>query len=120
MGVGKTTFARELLLALGVAQPPEGSPSFSIAHEYHSKGVSVVHLDLYRLKSDEELEEVGIPEYFEDPTRFVFVEWASQFPLFVEKILSRAGKRHWRASLSFCSPDPEQREITIRPLWSPL
>lgn len=129
MGVGKTTFTRELLLALGVSQPPEGSPTFPIAHEYQSsaaKKPSIVHLDLYRLRDEAELDDAGIPEYFEDPSRLVFVEWGSQFPVFVEKLLTRAGKRHWQVDLRFCAVhevqgvqgESEHREISITQLGS--
>src|SRR3954471_23594503 len=68
LGAGKTTFARALLEGIGVTQPPEGSPTFAIAHEYRvSEGVSrgpVIHIDLYRLKSEGELEAAGIAAYF--------------------------------------------------------
>src|SRR4051812_19325140 len=60
MGVGKTTFARALLEGLGVVQPPEGSPTFAIAHEYFSARGDVVHIDFYRLKSEAEIEDAGV------------------------------------------------------------
>src|SRR4051812_16090482 len=63
MGAGKTTFSRALLAGLGVEQPPEGSPTFAIAHEYRTSrpgGVGqVVHIDFYRLRSESEIEEAG-------------------------------------------------------------
>src|SRR5271156_4913445 len=57
LGAGKSTFARALLEGLGVIQPPEGSPSFAIAHEYSCVRGQVVHVDLYRLKHESEIEE---------------------------------------------------------------
>src|SRR5262245_58300605 len=57
LGAGKTTFARALLEALGVHQPPEGSPTFAIAHEYRARAVpEIVHIDFYRLKHESEIE----------------------------------------------------------------
>src|SRR4051812_11473567 len=64
MGVGKTTFARSLLMSLGVHQPPEGSPTFAIAHEYDSPRCGVVHIDFYRLRSEDEIDDAGIPAYY--------------------------------------------------------
>src|SRR4051812_3947202 len=56
MGAGKSTFARALIEALGVRQVPEGSPSFAIAHEYLTDAkLEVIHLDLYRIRSEAEI-----------------------------------------------------------------
>lgn len=86
MGAGKSTFARALLLALGIDQPPEGSPTFAIAHEYRSKRGEAVHIDLYRLRSEEELDDAGIPQYFWGREAVVMVEWLSMFPGFEAKV----------------------------------
>ncbi|OFZ21718.1 MAG: tRNA (adenosine(37)-N6)-threonylcarbamoyltransferase complex ATPase subunit type 1 TsaE [Bdellovibrionales bacterium GWB1_55_8] len=110
MGAGKTTFARELLRALGVHQPPEGSPSFAIAHEYHSPKGSVVHIDFYRLKSEGELEDAGIPAYFWEREAIVISEWLSMFPDF-ETAVRRTG-RTWTVRLAF-SDDSAQRDLEI-------
>ena len=50
LGAGKTTFVRGAARALGVRDPVT-SPTFSIGHRYHGAGVTVAHLDLYRLQS---------------------------------------------------------------------
>lgn len=103
MGVGKTTFAKAILQGLGVHQPPEGSPTFAIAHEYESSASEVVHLDLYRIKSEEELDEAGIPSYFWERQAIVLVEWLSLFPEFSAAVRrSRLPQTHlWEVTLSF-------------------
>src|SRR5882672_2202647 len=75
LGAGKTTFARALLEGLGVEQPPEGSPTFAIAHEYRARGREVVHIDFYRLKHESEIDEAGIPAYFWERDAIVICEW---------------------------------------------
>ena len=99
LGAGKTTFARSLLLGLGVIQPPEGSPTFAIAHEYESENGGVVHIDFYRLKSEAEIEEAGISAYYWERKLIVIAEWLSLWPEYQELVI-RSG-RTWRVSLSF-------------------
>lgn len=111
LGAGKTTFARALLRALGVIQPPEGSPTFAIAHEYETASrVGVVHVDLYRLKSEAEIDEAGIPDYFWDPSRIVICEWLSMWSDF-ERAVLKSG-RNWRVSLE-ASEDVNSRDVLI-------
>jgi len=84
LGAGKTTFAKILLKQLGVKVPPEGSPTFPIAYEYsgaiESKFQKIIHIDFYRLNSEREIDEIGIPEYFSDNNTLVIAEWLSFFP----------------------------------------
>jgi tRNA A37 threonylcarbamoyladenosine biosynthesis protein TsaE len=118
MGAGKTTFARALLAGLGVVQPPEGSPSFAIAHEYDSPRGSVVHIDFYRLKHESEIEDAGIGAYFWERPGIVVSEWISMFPPFeaaVRDVASRPDSqaRIWKVSLSFSPADPNFRNLQI-------
>jgi tRNA threonylcarbamoyladenosine biosynthesis protein TsaE len=73
LGAGKTTFVRGAARALGVCDPVT-SPTFSIGHRYRGTGVTVSHLDLYRLEGLRGED----PELLEDylgAGRIAFVEW---------------------------------------------
>jgi tRNA threonylcarbamoyladenosine biosynthesis protein TsaE len=74
MGVGKTTFITRLCHHLGTTDLVS-SPTFAIVNEYNSKkGISVFHLDFYRIKSHEELLDIGFYDYC-DPEAYIFIEW---------------------------------------------
>ena len=73
LGAGKTTFVRGAARALGVCDPVT-SPTFNIGHRYRGAGVTVSHLDLYRLQGLHRED----PELLEDylgADRIAFVEW---------------------------------------------
>lgn len=76
MGVGKTTFIRQLCRALGVEEDLANSPSFSIINEYRSDTTAelMYHFDLYRLDSVEEALEIGVEDYF-DSGALCLLEW---------------------------------------------
>lgn len=113
MGAGKTTFARYLLSALGVTQPPEGSPSFAIAHEYQSPRGGVVHIDFYRIRNEAEIEEAGIPAFYWERSSLVISEWLSSWPEF-EKQVMKSG-RGWKVALSWGEgTDLSLRDVTIQ------
>ena len=114
MGAGKTTFARALLLALGVHQPPEGSPSFAIAHEYESEKGGVVHVDFYRLKAESEIDDAGISAYYWERDAIVISEWLSMFRGF-EHAVVKAG-RCTRVLLAFSEKSDTLRDVVIEPL----
>lgn len=119
MGAGKTTFSRHLLLALGVEQPPEGSPTFAIAHEYalpsSARGdrriLGVVHVDLYRIRSEEEIDERGIPDYFWDSEKIVLSEWTSMWPEFERQVLKSG--HNWKVELTISEESSDLRDIKI-------
>ncbi|TVV73216.1 tRNA (adenosine(37)-N6)-threonylcarbamoyltransferase complex ATPase subunit type 1 TsaE [Sphingomonas solaris] len=74
LGAGKTTFARGLLAALGLAEEAP-SPSFAIVQAYAPPEVSlpVSHVDLYRIEVADEAVELGLDEALEDGA--LLIEW---------------------------------------------
>jgi len=73
LGSGKTTLVRGAARALGVTDPVT-SPTFSIGHRYEGRGVTVSHLDLYRLAGLEREDPALLADYL-GPGRIAFVEW---------------------------------------------
>ena len=68
MGAGKTTFIKSLCEFLNVTDTMS-SPTYSIVNEYYTNSNSkLYHFDLYRLKSSEELFEIGFKDYIESGT----------------------------------------------------
>ncbi len=77
LGAGKTALVQGLAAALGVAQPVT-SPTFALVIEYPLPGGRrLVHMDLYRLKNPEALEEIGFTEYRESDD-IIAIEWAER------------------------------------------
>jgi tRNA threonylcarbamoyladenosine biosynthesis protein TsaE len=76
LGSGKTTFVRGAARALGVRDPVT-SPTFSIGHRYAGEGVTICHLDLYRLAGVEDEEPELLADYL-GGGRIAFVEWPEQ------------------------------------------
>ena len=77
IGVGKTTFARLLInnyekeKNLKVSEVL--SPTFNIVFEYDIKKLTIKHYDLYRLKNDSDIKNIGL---FEDLERTItLIEW---------------------------------------------
>lgn len=73
MGAGKTTFIKALCKALG-SKDNFSSPTYSIVNEYSTPTKKLYHFDLYRLKSAEELLDIGFEEYV-DGKHYCFIEW---------------------------------------------
>lgn len=63
LGAGKTTITQSIGAGLGVPQNCYiTSPTFSLMHEYQGR-LPLYHMDLYRLSSEEEIEDLGFLEY---------------------------------------------------------
>lgn len=73
LGSGKSTFARGALRALGVTGAIK-SPSYTLLETYELPAVEALHLDLYRLNDPEELEHLGLADYFRPGTLWL-IEW---------------------------------------------
>ncbi len=74
MGAGKTTFIKAVCEHLS-AEDLVSSPTFAIINEYNSeKEGTIYHFDFYRIKSVDELLDIGFHEYLTDDA-WCFIEW---------------------------------------------
>lgn len=73
MGAGKTTFIHALCESLGVTSAI-GSPTYSIINEYESDAGVIYHIDLYRLKDEEEAMQAGVEDCIISDD-LCFIEW---------------------------------------------
>lgn len=109
LGAGKTTLARGLLSALGLAEEAP-SPTFAIVQPYAPPEVSlpIAHVDLYRLDDPAEAEELGLDEYRADGA--LLIEWPE-----------RMGDRMWPDTLlihiDFHDDSVRRLTASLPPSW---
>ncbi len=104
LGAGKTCWARGLARGLGIREPIT-SPSYVLVKSYEGLRLNLHHADFYRLESGDvgnstsnapaldpagfdpagfDPTGLGLEDYLEDPRAVVLVEWADNFPRWVE------------------------------------
>ena len=77
LGVGKTTFIKYIINSLQginrqkITEVP--SPTFNITNEYQIKKILIKHYDLYRIKNEKELNNLGIQENLKK--QITLIEW---------------------------------------------
>ena len=81
LGTGKTVFVRGLASGMGIDSREVHSPSFTIVSEYGpaASGRRLVHVDLYRIDSAAEIEDLGLADYLSGD-RVIAVEWGEKLP----------------------------------------
>jgi tRNA threonylcarbamoyladenosine biosynthesis protein TsaE len=83
LGAGKTTLVKGIATALGAAEADEvTSPTFNLIHEYtgsiDGKPMRLLHLDLYRLDAERQLDPLGLEE-MQTKDALILVEWGEKF-----------------------------------------
>lgn len=73
IGAGKTTFVRKYVEFMSSNEA--NSPSYNLIQEYPLKEFKVVHIDLYRIESEDELESIGFWEALQQKNCVTFIEW---------------------------------------------
>jgi tRNA threonylcarbamoyladenosine biosynthesis protein TsaE len=80
LGAGKTVFVKGLARGLGIDESWVSSPTFVLANQYvgREEGLSLHHVDFYRLESPDELESMGFFDLI-GPRVLLAVEWGPKF-----------------------------------------
>jgi tRNA threonylcarbamoyladenosine biosynthesis protein TsaE len=78
IGVGKTTLTRKIINNLQVQNKQREtevlSPTFNIVYDYEINSLKIMHYDLYRLKTDKEIQQIGI--FDQESYNINIIEWA--------------------------------------------
>jgi len=85
LGAGKTTLIKGIAEGFHAAsQENVTSPTFTLIHEYRGPGVSVYHVDLYRVDTQRELDTLGVDDLFGENS-VVLIEWGEKFASFLRE-----------------------------------
>ncbi len=107
LGAGKTSFTQGLAKGLGIEKRVL-SPTFLIMRTYTLNTEEVKyfhHVDLYRLQTEQEIIDLGLPELMKNSSTITVIEWP-------EKLGNLLPKNAWK--LSFETQSEYERKITIQ------
>ncbi len=103
LGSGKTTWVRSMLRGLGYRDRVP-SPTYTLLERYAVDGLTLVHLDLYRLASHEELEYLAVRDWLARRDVWLLVEWPER----AEQL-----QAHCDLRLSFEFLNQSSRRVTV-------
>ena len=105
LGAGKTTLVQGLAAALGVRQAVT-SPSFALVAEYPLPGGRrLVHMDLFRIQGETDLDAIGFDEYI-TPDAIVAIEWP-------ERAGNLLPRETLHVEIALADPEGRTRHITL-------
>ena len=111
LGAGKSVLARAIGAGAGV-QAPKPSPSFNLVFRYEAdEGLEVVHLDLYRIESPDDLWELGWNELGVE-NEIIIVEWPEQ----AHELMP---PDHWLIHLTVVAENIALRDVRVQKVGSP-
>ncbi len=110
LGAGKTAFVRGLAAGLGVGPGQVTSPTYALVHEYPGERATLVHVDLYRLSTEEDARALGIEEQLARTDAVIAIEWAERLPGLVPQSAIRVRLE---------SIGPSARRITVQGMAEP-
>ena len=110
LGAGKTEFIKGICSYFEVEELVT-SPTFTIINQYFAKedneGIVIYHLDLYRIKSEKELVEIGLSECLDDPQSIKLIEWA-------DRAISYFSEDVYSIEMTFNENESSKRTIYIK------
>ena len=84
LGAGKTVLTRGIARGLGITEPVT-SPTFTIVQEYRrADGTWFFHLDMYRIRNEDDALAFGIEEFLFAPDAVTVVEWPERIAVLLE------------------------------------
>jgi len=105
LGAGKSFFAKNFVNSLSEKDFEVLSPTFNLVYSYDTKKGEIFHFDLYRLKSAQELENIGFFDALQ--SGITLIEW----PEIAEKFLK---KNYLEIEIkTVLGANQEAREVTI-------
>lgn len=104
LGAGKTCLVQGIAKGVGLSADEVTSPTFTLIQEYQSQP-PITHVDLYRLESFSEIDDIGLSSYFETDD-VVVIEWADR--------LSQAQLPNDRLDLHLTHASRYSRHVTLQ------
>jgi tRNA threonylcarbamoyladenosine biosynthesis protein TsaE len=127
LGAGKTTLAQGIARGLGIGEVV-ASPTFTLIHELSgaAAGPDLLHVDLYRLETPEQVLALGLAEELGREDRILVVEWPERAPglwppgaLTVSLAVAGEGRRVTLSATSGPGLGALERLAAARPLAAP-
>ena len=105
MGAGKTTLVSALAAALNAKQTVT-SPTFTLIQHYDAD-IPLIHMDLYRIDTQDQIIELDLARYMQDPEKVCLIEWS-------EKLEDSAPDEYIKIELKYIENKPDARMMYIK------
>lgn len=89
LGAGKTSYTKGIASVFGIPETEITSPTFTLMNVYpvpsaFASLVTFVHIDTYRLESEEELQRIGVEDYLGRPDCITIIEWPEKLDVLLK------------------------------------